>query len=81
MKYTNIGLTITEWVGFYGTRYFCHLFADENGAYESRQISIDEARVIQWELLKKGAKKTTEYNPYSSHIYTRKINLLKIEGM
>ena len=81
MKYTNISLTITEWIGSYGTRYFCHLFADENGACESRQISVEEARVLQWELLKKGAKKSTDYNPYCPHIYTREIKLFKIEGM
>lgn len=79
MGYTHIALEITEWVGSYGTRYFCHLFTDNGKTHDSRQISIEEARVLQWELLKKGAKKTTSYNPYSPHIYSRHIRLIKLD--
>lgn len=77
MNYTHISLAITEWVGSYGTRYSATLFTDNGKAHDFRTVDIDEARVIQWELLKKGAKKTTYYNPYNSHIYTRKIVLIK----
>lgn len=78
MKYTYIALEITEWVGSYGTRYFCHLFTDEGGKRDSRQISIEEARVLQWELLKRGAVKTTRYNPFGGHIYTRHYRLIDL---
>jgi len=78
MSFTHIALTITEWIGSYGTRYFCHLFTDNGKTHTSRQISVDEARVLQWELVKQGAVKTTEYNPYGKHIYTRHYRLLKL---
>ena len=78
MKYTHIALTITEWIGSYGTRYFCHLFTDYNGKHESRELTIEEARPLQWELIKQGAIKTTEHNPYGGHIYTRHYRLLKL---
>ena len=78
MYYTYISLEITEWVGSYGTRYFCHLFTDNGKTHDSRTIGIEEARTLQWGLLKKGATKTTEYNPYGGHIYTRKIRFLRV---
>ena len=78
MNYLYISLIITEWVGSYGTRYFCHLFTDNGKTRDSRAITIDEARTLQWELLKKGATKTAEYNPHGGHIYTRNINLVRV---
>ena len=78
MKFEHINLQITEWVGSYGTHYFCHLFIDDGKNHESRQISIEEARVLQWELLRRGATKTTDYNPYKPHIYSRNVRLLNI---
>ena len=78
MKFNYISLTITEWSGSYGTRYFCHLFTDNGKTHESRQLHIDEARILQWELLRKGAVKETEYNPYKVHIYTRKYQLIEL---
>ena len=74
----HVALTITEWVGAYGTRYFWHLFTDNGKTHDSSEITIDEARVLQWELLRKGATKTTEYNPYGGHIYTRHYRLLEL---
>ena len=79
MKFMHISLTITEWVGSYGTRYFCHLFTDNGRTHDSREISVDEARTLQWELIRKGATKTAHYNPYGGHIYTREIRFLKID--
>ena len=76
--FNHVSLTITEWIGSYGTRYFCHLFTDNGKVHDSREISIDEARVLQWELIRKGATKTTEYNPFGGHIFTRKIRLIEI---
>ena len=70
--FNHVALTITEFVGSYGTHYFCHLFTDNGKAYDSRQISIEEARILQWELLKKGATKTTEYNQYKPQVINSK---------
>lgn len=78
MKFNHISLTITEWIGSYGTRYWCHLFTDNGTTHTSRQISIEEARLLQWELLKKGATKTLEYNPYKPHISTRNYRLIEL---
>jgi hypothetical protein len=76
--FNHICLTITEFTGSYGTRYFCHLFTDNGKAHDSREISIDEARVLQWELIRKGATKTTEYNPFTPHVFTRHYRLLEL---
>lgn len=76
--YTYVALTITEWLGSYGSRYWCHLFTDNGKTHDSRLISIDEARVLQWELLRKGAFKTTEHNPLGGHIYTRHYHLIEL---
>ena len=76
--FNHVDLTITEWIGSYGTRYWCHLFTNDGKVHTSRQISIDEARVLQWELLKKGATKTAEYNTFKPHIYTRNIRLIEV---
>lgn len=81
MTWNHTTLEITEWIGSFGTRYLCTLFTDNGKVHDFREIPIDEARVIQWELLKKGAKKITSYNPYAPHIFTRQIRLLEIKGM
>ena len=78
MTFTHISLTITEWLGSYGSRYFCSYFYDDGKYHETHKLTIDEARVLQWELVKKGAKKTCDYNPYKPHIYTRKVTLWDI---
>ena len=77
--FNHVALTITEFMGSYGTHYFCHLFTDNGKAYDSRQISIEEARILQWELLKKGATKTTEYNPFKPHVFTRNYRLIETD--
>lgn len=79
MGYTHISLNITEWIGSYGTRYHCTLFTDYNGKADMRRLTLDEANIAQWELLKKGAKKTESYNPYSPHIHTREIRLIQLD--
>ena len=78
MGFTHISLTITEWLGSYGSYYLCSYFYDDGEHHETRKLTIDEARTLQWELVKKGAKKTGEYNPYKPHIYTRNICLVDI---
>lgn len=76
--YTMTSLTITEWIGSYGTRYMCLLFYDDGKApAQTRELSVEEARLLQWELLRKGAVKTTSYNPYCPHIFTRNFCLIK----
>lgn len=76
MKYTYISLTITEWLGSYGARYSATLFTDDGKTRDFRTLSAEEARTLQWELLKKGATKTTHYNPLGRQIYTRNIILI-----
>ena len=78
MKFEHISLEITEFIGSYGTHYFCHLFTDNGKTHESRQISIEEARKLQWELLRRGATKTISYNPYKPHIYSTHIRLINL---
>lgn len=78
MSYTYIALQITEWVGSYGTRYDATLFTDDGKNRDFRTLTIDEARVLQWELIKKGATKTTSHNPLGGHIYTRNIRFLRV---
>ena len=78
MTFTHVVLTITEWIGSYGSRYFCTYFYDNGKCHESRKLSIEEARTLQWELVKKGATKTCSYNPYAPHVYTREIRLLEV---
>jgi len=78
MKFRNIELTITEWQGAYGTRYWCFLFNHDNKGITSGCISIEEARTLQWELVKQGATKATSYNPYCPHVFTRTISLLEV---
>lgn len=74
MKFTYIALEIIEFVGSYGTHYLCTLY--DHGARTCSKLDVDEARKIQWELLKRGATKTCEYNPYKPHVYTRRVCLM-----
>lgn len=78
MTFTHIALSITEFVGSYGTRYICSLFTDNGKTHSFREIPIDEARLLQWDLIAKGAAKIEEYNPFNSHIHTRQIRLIKL---
>lgn len=77
MIFTHVVLTITEWVGVYGTRYLSTLYTDDGVHTDFRKLDIDEARILQWELVKQGAEKTASYNPHRPHIYTREIHLMR----
>jgi len=78
MKVNYVSLSITEWIGSYGTRYACLLFVSDGRNGETREISVDEARVLQWDLIRRGATKICDYNPYKPHIYVRDIRLIEI---
>ncbi len=77
MKYTIISLTITEFITATGTVYICSLYTDFNGKHNFRALTPDEAKVTQWELVRKGAKRKNEPNPYTPKCSTTEVRLME----
>ena len=78
MHYITRSLTIISWVGSYGSRYMCILFTGNEKEHKTEELTIEEANLLQWQLMREGATKTADYNPYTPDVYTRYIRLTEI---
>ena len=81
MNWDTISLSITTFLKTDHPTYHCFLFTEHNGNHKSKVIDIDTANKLMWELKKKGfeTKVKTDYNPFSSRIYTREIRWLHLD--
>ena len=81
MTWYIIALTITTYLSTDHPRYTCFLYTEVNGKHESKNISIEAANKLMWELKRKGweTKATTHYNPYTPRVYTREVRWMHID--
>lgn len=81
MKWYIISLTITTFYATTHESHLCYLYTEVNGKHETKDLTIDQANKLMWELKKKGweTKTTTRYNPYTPRVYTREIKWLHID--
>lgn len=82
MTWYIISLTITTYLSSDHPHYFCFLYTEVNGKYETKEIDIDTANRLMWKLKAKGweTKTAHHYNRFTPRAYDREIRWMHIDN-